>query len=87
MSWEDPDFEALNDPDGPSEDDLARGARPIETACPECGRPMLDEAELCPHCGCWVRSGEFPERSGRTGPWVVALLLLTAMALLVLVLR
>ena len=88
MAWDEPEyFDVDSDPEGPTGDDLARGSEPAERVCPECGRLMLDEAEVCPHCGCWVRSGEFRGHSGGWGRVLVAVVLLVGVVVLIVVLR
>ncbi len=42
------------DPDeGPTDADLARFAD-ASGYCPECGREVRDDADLCPGCGGWI---------------------------------
>ena len=48
---EDQDWD--DDPDAPLASDLAAGEEAVEEACPECGRALLEDAELCPGCGWW----------------------------------
>jgi uncharacterized OB-fold protein len=73
MPWDQPEYD--DDPateEGPQPCDLERGDEIAVVDCPECGRAMADDAEICPNCGCWVRSAEF--RPART-IWAVAIAL------------
>jgi ribosomal protein L37E len=49
--------------EGPSEEDLARLDSPTRT-CPECGREVFDDSEVCYHCGHHFSAGE------RSVPWL-----------------
>jgi hypothetical protein len=52
--------EALEDPDGPQECDLAGQSDADETdtvPCPNCGKEIAEDADKCPHCGEWVVQG------------------------------
>lgn len=57
MAWDDDDIDETGE--GPQPCDLEAGDDLPVVHCPECGHEMVDEAEVCPNCGCWVRSGEF----------------------------
>ena len=49
-----------------------------ETApCPNCDRPIYDDAELCPYCGRYVSREDAPTRK----PWWVMLGVLACLAM------
>lgn len=50
MQWRDPDIGEGLDPEGPSAEDLDRFGDEFVT-CPECGKQIYDQVEICPHCG------------------------------------
>ena len=71
--WEDPAPADVDDDDG---DDDNEG----ETVpCPDCGRPVYEEADVCPYCGSFI----LRDARARHPRWVLAtvLALLAAMAL------
>ncbi|KAA0213741.1 MAG: zinc ribbon domain-containing protein [Leptolyngbya sp. PLA3] len=49
MQWQDSDIGEGLDPDGPSAEDLDRFGDEFRT-CPNCGRQIYDQADICPHC-------------------------------------
>lgn len=61
--------------EGPSEADIERFSDATRK-CPECGRDVYDEAEICPHCG-HAFSGE-PKG---TPAWVVVTAIIVVAAL------
>lgn len=38
------------DPEGPSEADLARAERPMETRCSNCQQEVYEDVDFCPYC-------------------------------------
>lgn len=47
---EESEFDPLDDPEGPSEHDLAAEADPF-IPCPACRSDVYDELSICPQCG------------------------------------
>jgi DNA-directed RNA polymerase subunit RPC12/RpoP len=78
---EEADEEGLDERELPDEADQdERDDDDVETVpCPECGKPVYEEADVCPHCGSFILRDV---RAGRPR-WVLAtaLILLGALAL------
>ena len=66
--------------DDPQPEDIERFSDPT-VRCPACGREMLDEMEICPHCGHAVHERE-RHRPLPAVAAVVAVLLIVAMLIL-----
>lgn len=50
------------DPDeGPSHDDIRRLERPRPGFCPDCGRAVAEDADICPGCGHWIAGSPLRE--------------------------
>jgi len=50
------------DPDeGPSHDDIRRLQRPRPGFCPDCGRAVAEDADICPGCGHWIAGSPLRE--------------------------
>jgi predicted nucleic acid-binding Zn ribbon protein len=60
------DFE--DDPDAPQAADIERLSDVIQK-CPECGKDLYDDAEVCWNCGCVV--SEARTRTARLPWWAV----------------
>lgn len=63
----DEDRETLSARDEPDEADRddADDADDETTPCPFCGKPVYEQAELCPHCGNYLSTEDAP----RHRPW------------------
>lgn len=59
----------LDERDDPDESDMDDGDEPETVPCPYCGKPVSEEAELCPHCHSFI---SFAETSGGRSWWVIA---------------
>ncbi len=58
----------------------------LSTACPDCGAPLHDNADICPKCGMWVdgesvRVGTRRTRTMRQVSVIVVALLILALVL------
>lgn len=70
--------------DLPSEEDIARFGDVTQT-CPECGKEVFDDTEICYHCGHALSTAA---GSAKSGKWVVAtVVVIVAAFVLVAVLR
>ncbi len=60
-------YENCNEEDDDDDDD--DGYIP----CPHCGETMLEAADYCPACDCWITSEELPAK--RHSWWIVLVVL------------
>ena len=58
-----------DDRDDPDASDMDDGDAPAMVECPYCGKQMIEEAEICPHCRNFVSSEDAPRHRPR---WLVA---------------
>ncbi len=57
-----------DDPDAPQPEDVERFSDVTQT-CPECGKDLFDDAEVCWNCGCAV--SEARTRAARPPLWAL----------------
>ena len=71
MNWYNDDdsdeFDALDEDYGSDFDDEAHSDESEVVDCPECGRPIYEFAERCPHCESYVTTSEV-SRGRRSWP-------------------
>jgi hypothetical protein len=84
---DEPDDEDDYDPDDPEtypSGVYADDDGPATVPCPHCKAEILEDSEQCPRCGNYISKEDVP-REGKTGPWVMLMVLaLLAAALMVL---
>lgn len=75
----DDDLEDRDDPlPEDQDDDLDDGLEVMP--CPCCGRPTVEDAHVCPHCGGFIA----PDTPARTYPWWIYAAALAALAAMLL---
>lgn len=62
------DLDERDDPDASDMDDDGDDD-PETLPCPYCGKPVSEEAEICPHCHSFI---SFAEMSGGRSWWMIA---------------
>jgi len=61
----------------PSDEDVERFGSAVRT-CPECGKEVFDDAEICYHCGCAFEGTT--EGTTKSARWVVATVIVVIIA-------
>ena len=67
------DEDEFRDEEFPDQD-AGRGSSTV--ACPNCRKPVFDDADRCPSCGDWIVPGSEPPQREIIPWWVVVALLL-----------
>jgi hypothetical protein len=71
----------LDDSEEIGDDDLDVGGGDSETVpCPECGKPVYEQADRCPNCGNFIIAGNPTQRQPR---WVLVVAILMIFVVLV----
>ena len=77
MPWQDDEDQPELHDEAPDESD--QSDEPAEVPCPYCKREMSEEAERCPHCGCYILAHDAPRRLSWW--WIVGVVLLVLLLL------
>jgi predicted nucleic acid-binding Zn ribbon protein len=77
---DDDDVEDRDDPD-PSDQDDGEDDDVDTLPCPYCGKPIAEQAELCPHCRSFISFEDAPRRKPAWIWLAVALALIAAVML------
>jgi predicted nucleic acid-binding Zn ribbon protein len=82
MSYEEDDDEDPGDWEYPDQADADDDEDSVDTdPCPNCGKPVYEQAEICPHCRKYI-SGE-DSRSPRKPIWIILGAIISLIAILV----
>lgn len=76
MPHEEESDEELDDRELPDERDVDEDDEPAIVPCPYCGKGMLEESEVCPHCRNYISREDAPPQRRRPLLIVVIVLLL-----------
>jgi len=75
------DFDT-DDIDAPQDIDLEYGrGEEYDIDCPACGKPIHEDADLCPHCGQWMFTESPAAQRSRKWFWPVMVAVLIALIL------
>jgi hypothetical protein len=78
---EEDDEAYLDDSEEIGDDDLDVGGDDSETLpCPECGKPVYEQADRCPICGSFIIGGNPTQRQPR---WVLVVVIVMILVVLV----
>ena len=73
---EDDDDRSIDEPEYPDDDEADWNLDPAYDQCPYCGGDIVEDSQICPHCGKYISLEDAPRKTNIWSMILIALLII-----------